>query len=355
MKMQCNVCGSENLAFLQLDAIPPIQNHFCANAAQIKDFPLTNVDFLWCSDCHHISIRKGKHVDFDANYNNEQSSSGIALGHFGRIVADIQSIIPNKAARIIEIGCGRGDLLKLLIENGYSNVQGFDPVAEGSIFISKGYWTGSESADVELLILRHTLEEIPGLDDFMQKVSASLASEGRVYCEFTNASRIISEKDAFSIYPECSNIFSISSLSSLLARHGLVVEKTHSYFNGEWLGLWGKKLNAINKGSNWGTQLDAIAQKIRELPRPVVLWGAGGRGGNVLSFCQLDSAVISHVVDLNPAKQGMFIPPFGQKVISPQELLNIAPKTVLISSNKYRSEILPHLPDGCNVLSLGEL
>ncbi|HQS52159.1 MAG TPA: class I SAM-dependent methyltransferase [Daejeonella sp.] len=315
-----------------------------------------SAEFLWCDNCRHISIQKGDQIDFDENYNNEQSSSGVANDHFTRIVSDLETVIPDKNARIIEIGCGRGDLLKLLQHKGYKNLQGYDPVAEeNSSIISNGYWSGSETADTDLVILRHTLEEIPYLDQFLQKISDSLSPSARVYCEITNASRIVTQKDAFSIYPECSNIFSSISLSTLFQRFDIEPELIHSYFDGAWLGFWGRKITPFPRPIEWTKLLDSISDKINALPRPVVLWGAGGRGGNILSFCQLDTSMLAQVVDLNSFKQGKCIPPFGQQVISPQELDTIAPQTVLIVSNKYKNEILPMIPEYCNVVSIEDL
>lgn len=356
MLKKCNVCNGSTTEFLRLKDVPPIQNRFLEHETHATQFQKTNVKFFWCENCRHISIHKDSIVEFDADYNNEQSDSGVAKAHLDRVVENIKALLPDKNSKIVEIGCGRGDLLNSLLQEGYVNLKGYDPVAEtSSSLIESRYWVGSDTADIDLLILRHTLEEIPALNDFIELISKSLKPSGRVYIEFTNASKLVSDLDPFSIYPECTNIFSVGSISLLLRRYGFELEIVQEYFRGSWLGLWVNKFSEFTETAGWMRNIERIKNNILALPKPIVLWGAGGRGGNLLSFCHIDTTLIPYVVDVNKAKQGLFIPPYGQKVISPTELATMPVGCVLIASNKYRAEITPHLPIDCMIFSLDEL
>ncbi|MBI3897342.1 MAG: methyltransferase domain-containing protein [Gammaproteobacteria bacterium] len=356
MESKCNVCGSPSPVFLKLGAVPPIQNRFCATGEQARQFPATGASYAWCETCQHISISKDRQVEFDPRYNNDQTASRVAMAHLQDVAAEIENAMQDRAARIVEIGCGRGELLALLNRSGYSNLQGYDPAApdNADAFIQRRYWTHSGKPEMDVLILRHTLEEIPQLEDFVRAASAALVDRGLVYCEITNASRLMRDRDIFSLYPEYSNLFTVSSLSRLLGKHGISIERVSDYYDGEWLSIWGRK-NSAAWMFDGQELLEQVRHKISALPQPIVLWGVGGRGGDFLGFCQADLSLIPFVVDMSQAKQGSFVPPFGQEIVAPDRLADIAPGTILVSSRKYKNEVAAIAPANCLVMSIDEL
>lgn len=353
----CNLCGSSCQMFLELDAVPPVHNLFCLTAEEARRFPSTGVSYAWCVACQHISIVKMRALEFDGRYNNDQTASRVAMDLYHRVATEIENAIPDRGASIVEIGCGRGELVVLLSQLGYTNLQGYDPAAPANLgcLIRSTCWTPFAKPETDLLILRHTLEAIPTLDSFVEGLSASLTESGMVYCEITNASKLLREQDLFSLFPEYSNLFSIPSISLLFSRHGLFVERVVEYYGGEWVGVWFKKITAPPLVLDGKGFLDKLRRKIAALPQPVVLWGAGGRGGNILSLCSADLSLIPFVVDLNQAKQGKFIPPFGQEIIAPARLSEIGPATILVSNRKYKAEVAATVSADCMVLSVDEL
>ncbi len=71
--------------------------------------------------------------------------------------------------------------------------------------------------------------------------------------------------------------------------------------------------------------------------RPVV-WGAGSKGVSFLNVLGT-SGVIDYVVDINPHKQGCYIPGTGQQVVSPNALADIKPQVVIAMNPLYTDEI----------------
>jgi hypothetical protein len=55
------------------------------------------------------------------------------------------------------------------------------------------------------------------------------------------------------------------------------------------------------------------------------------------------SAGVDAVVDVNPQRQGRYLPKTGQKVIAPQELPAIRPDVVLATNPNYAREISAQL------------
>lgn len=351
----CNICGARSDVLLSLSAVPPIQNRLFATAQQAMAFAQVQADFFLCGDCHHISVVKNQSVEFSKDYNNDQTGSAVAGAHLERVVADVEAEVSDRAAQIVEIGCGRGELLRLLQQRGYSSLIGYDPAAPDTLggLISKQRWDEHARA-ADVFILRHTLEEFCDADEFVGQLSAAMNSAGRVYCEITDAERIVSERDLFSLYPEYSNFFSIFSLARLLKKYGLSITKVTSYFDGEWFGVWARKQPRALHQTAAVDLRSLLVQRIRELPRPVVLWGMGGRGENFLSMIGADRLLIPIVIDVNEAKQGLFVPPFGHEIMSPHVLQTVRPGTILAANRRYVKEIAAVEP-GCPVIAIDDL
>ena len=74
------------------------------------------------------------------------------------------------------------------------------------------------------------------------------------------------------------------------------------------------------------------------------------------------AGVIDYVIDINPHKQGRYVPGTGQKVISPRELAAIRPQIVIAMNPLYTVEIermigdtLPKQKDSISVLSVDRI
>jgi hypothetical protein len=88
------------------------------------------------------------------------------------------------------------------------------------------------------------------------------------------------------------------------------------------------------KFSHWHHQLRLFNQENKK----VVIWGGGSKGVTFLNMFQ-DISNIEFVVDLNPHKQGRYVPVTGQCVVSPESLLEIRPDIVLVTNPLYFEEI----------------
>jgi hypothetical protein len=72
--------------------------------------------------------------------------------------------------------------------------------------------------------------------------------------------------------------------------------------------------------------------------RTAVLWGGGSKAVAFLSSIAGRDR-ISAAVDINPFKQGKYLPCFGQKVIAPSELTAVKPDLVVLMNPIYRDEV----------------
>jgi hypothetical protein len=77
---------------------------------------------------------------------------------------------------------------------------------------------------------------------------------------------------------------------------------------------------------------------LRSEGRKTVIWGGGSKGVGFLAALGLGEE-IECAVDINPAKQGMFMPGTGHEIVAPDRLSALAPDLVIVLNPAYEAEI----------------
>ena len=72
----------------------------------------------------------------------------------------------------------------------------------------------------------------------------------------------------------------------------------------------------------------------------VALWGAGAKGVTFANLIDPAREWIECVVDLNPSKQGCYVPGTGHQIVSPRELKTYGVKSAILMNPNYREENL---------------
>jgi hypothetical protein len=81
-----------------------------------------------------------------------------------------------------------------------------------------------------------------------------------------------------------------------------------------------------------------MIQRFHREGRNPVLWGAGSKCVAFLTTASLEQEV-EVVVDINPHKQGKFLPATGHPVISPEQLKVYEPGVVVVMNSIYLAEV----------------
>ncbi|PKL76264.1 MAG: hypothetical protein CVV27_11150 [Candidatus Melainabacteria bacterium HGW-Melainabacteria-1] len=131
-----------------------------------------------------------------------------------------------RQARILDVGCGRGQLVNALREQGYAQTCGIDPflaqdlspwIQKRSLANISGHW--------DLIMLHHSLEHLPDPHQAFAEIRRLLAPHGRVLIRVPTV-----DSWAFSHYGDCwvqwdpprhLYLFSRQNLDLLAAAHGL--------------------------------------------------------------------------------------------------------------------------------------
>ena len=76
--------------------------------------------------------------------------------------------------------------------------------------------------------------------------------------------------------------------------------------------------------------------------KKVAIWAAGAKTVSFVNFFEVADQIDS-IVDINPRKQGFFLPGTGHEILSPDALKSRPPDTVILMNSHYRDEIAAQL------------
>ncbi|GAI53696.1 unnamed protein product, partial [marine sediment metagenome] len=161
------------------------------------------------------------------------------------------------------------------------------------------------------------------------------------------------------IYEHCS-YFSRSSLSCLFTSCGFEVCDLKETYEGQFLciealpgeGLGNSRRDPGDYLEELVSDVATFAEKYRrkveawrcdlermgQARRRAVVWGGGARGVTFLNTLKTRDR-IEYVVDINPRKQGRYVPGTGQQIVPPEFLRDYQPDVVIVMNPIYKKEI----------------
>src|SRR5438874_2654592 len=117
----CIVCGVEELGELvRIPSVPVVCNQLLHNPAKAQEVPRASIDLVRCHSCGHIfnlAFDPGL-IDYDPSYENSLMGSSRYRQYSESIIERLLSVYGLKHGSAVEIGCGRGEFLRMLCERG---------------------------------------------------------------------------------------------------------------------------------------------------------------------------------------------------------------------------------------------
>src|SRR3712207_3815594 len=111
----------------------------------------------------------------------------------------IAEAVPDRDARVVEVGCANGGLLRWLVTLGYRNVVGVDPapacvrraaeVRGAAAFVGTLFDMPTEALGADCVVLSHVLEHVQDVRGALQQMRAALRPGGVIYVEVPDATR----------------------------------------------------------------------------------------------------------------------------------------------------------------------
>jgi len=332
--------------------------------------PSGDLDFAVCEDCGFVFNRVfdlGR-LAYGEDYDNTQSCSAFFEAYMDGLVADLVERHGVRNCTIVEVGCGRGEFLRKLVEYPGSGNRGFgfdpsyvgpDEDLDGRLMFRRCYYDETcTDVDADVVVSRHVIEHVPDPLFLLRTVRAALARspDARVFFETPCVEWILRNRVIWDFFYEHCSLFTARSLATAFERTGFTVAGVDHVFGGQYLWLEARvgtttdvtrppaETAALARAYGeaeaelrqmWAERLTGLAARGR-----VALWGAGAKGVTFANLIDADQRLIDCVVDLNPNKQGRHIPGTGHPIVAPSELPVRGVSAAVLMNPNYREENL---------------
>jgi SAM-dependent methyltransferase len=355
----CPICKSDDiLVSVSRARLPVLQNRVYRTREEALRSPTAPFRLGTCRTCAFSfnALFEPNLVVYDEFYDNEVPSPAF-LRYYEHIAAMLTERFQLTSGRVYDIGCGKGAFLRTLcrLAPGIRGV-GMDPSCEpftqdNCTLIRDVFRPQHFSDDAKLVLLRHVLEHIDDPVAFASALRNALP-DVPIFVEVPDLHWIY-RNDAFwdFCYEHC-NYFSGASLRNVLGRAGFQVVERKTSFGDQY--QWAictptascsteppHALEEIEIAQNYqareAARVEAVLHRVDEA-RTVVLWGMATKGVILANLMGADH--IAGGIDINPRKQGHFVPGSGVEIHRPEWLQTFADEsTVLIMNPNYADEI----------------
>jgi len=372
--VKCRGCGELlSLTFLDLGS-SPIANDLITpenlNSPEIH-YPLHAMTCTACAlvQLPEVALRESL---FRSDYVYFSSYSTSWLAHAKDYVSLMTSRLNlGNEDLVVEVASNDGYLLQYFAEAGIQ-VLGVEPASGvAEVAIAKGIPTIidffgeaiarqlAEKTKPRLMLGNNVLAHVPNIHDFIKAFSLLIDDDGLVTFEFPHLLNLLRNNQFDTIYHEHYSYLSVTALKPIFESHGLkIVDVEKLSTHGGSIRIFVAKSESIwetqdvvkatmNEESVFDprdravltslhertlrTKIDLVAElvKCRKEGIRVAAYGAAAKGNTLLNYSGIDSDLIEYVVDLNPHKQGSFLPGSRIPIVSDQ-VLNENPPDVLL-------------------------
>jgi len=369
---ECPVCDSRDiLDCIHIPSVPIYCNVLLADRAAALNAPRGDIDLAFCRNCGHLfnAAFDPQRIDYTEDYENSLHFSPRFQEYARSLAEQLIARYDLRHKIVIEIACGKGDFLKLLCELGENQAIGFDPsyvsdrsapTAAGALNVIKDYYSEAYAGyRADLICCRHALEHIHRPREFLATIRRAIGDNPTaVFFETPNALYTLEDLGIWDLIYEHCGYFCAHSLATAFRRSGFEVRRVESAFGNQFLHLdalpappgaapspYPPTFNLLNSVQDFARQyrdkVDGWQARLRDFQRQkrrAVLWGAGSKGVTFLNVLNAGQSV-DYVVDLNPYKQGRFVPGTGHEVVSPDLLTVRRPAVVIVMNPNYAEEI----------------
>lgn len=342
--------------------------------AEARRFPSGTVQLAFCPETGFLTNQAfaADRVHYNEEYEATQGFSDTFSAFHRRLADDLIERYDLHEKTILEIGCGKGEFLTLLCDRGDNEGIGFDPAyrpernthpaAERITFVQDFYSEDYAHCDADFVCCKMTLEHIPDVADFVGMVRRTIGDDRDtvVFFQVPETRRVLREVAFWDVYHEHCSYFSAGSLARLFRSQGFDVQSLWTDYDDQYLmiearprtGPAGPPLPEEESPREMATDVTRFAEQVsgriegwRRLladchrqGRRVALWGGGSKAVAFLTTLDLEDEV-SAVIDINPHKQGTYLPGTGHEISAPQALVSDPPDIVLVMNPIYHDEI----------------
>ena len=387
MNATCRFCATPlEHVFADL-GMSPLANSYLApeqESAMERFYPLRA---YVCERCRLVQLEQFETPEgIFSDYAYFSSYSTTWLDHARRYVGQmIEGLALGSQSHVVELASNDGYLLQYFHERQIP-VLGIEPAANvAKLALQKGIPTlveffGERTASTllpdsaaDLLLGNNVLAHVPDLNDFVAGMKVLLKPGGTITMEFPHLLRLMEESQWDTIYHEHFSYFSWLTVREIFAAHGLrLFDVEELPTHGGSLRIYGAHadderhdseragellereravgLEQMETYTAFGSRVardkfDILAFLIdlRKGGLRIAAYGAPAKGNTMLNYCGVGPELVEFTCDLNPHKQGHFLPGTHIPIRSPEAIREERPDVVLILPWNLREEIIDQL------------
>lgn len=383
---RCRFCGTElRQTFVDL-GLTPLSNSFLTLEQLNQKEAVYPLHARVCEKCFLVQLEEfetPESIFSDYAYFSSYSESWLRHAR-AYSEAMINRFDLNSGSQVVEIASNDGYLLQYFLKQDIP-VLGIEPAAnvaaaaeqKGIPTLTKFFGVSlatelrAEGRSADLLLGNNVLAHVPNLNDFVAGLKILLKPNGVITMEFPHLMRLISGNQFDTIYHEHFSYFSFLTVEEIFARHGLrLFDVEELSTHGGSLRIYAQhqesagrettsrvaqlKLSELEAGARrletfqtFGKQTEETKRalldflgKVKREGGSVVGYGAPAKGNTLLNYCDIGRDIIDYTVDLNPHKQGRFLPGSHIPIYSPDRINETRPDYVMILPWNLREEIM---------------
>ncbi len=218
-----------------------------------------------------------------------------------------------------------------------------------------------ESANIsaDVVICRHVIEHVPDPLILLQSIRQALEKSRNpsVFFETPCVEWILHNKVIWDFFYEHCSLFTKDSVRVAFESAGFKIDAIHHVFNGQYLWIEASLDSPKKPQQIDSTKILSLAKEYARSERAIIrtwmsrikslaahgkvaLWGAGAKGTTFANIIDANRYLLDCIVDLNPNKQGQFLPGTGHPIIGYQELPPRGVTDAILMNPNYQKEIL---------------
>lgn len=371
---KCPNCLQGTMAtFYEIQPVPVHSVALVRSYESAVRFPLGRIQLAVCQECGFISniVFDEKKMNYSPECEETQGFSPTFTAFHRKLASDLIARFGLYNKTVLEIGCGKGEFISLLCSMGSNRGIGYDPAfvpsrtpAEGGNavkFYQEFYSDRSTHIDADFVACKMTLEHIPDTHAFVSTVRRAIDdSTPTVFFQVPDMDRVLADIAFWDVYHEHCSYFTEESLRTLFELCGFRVLETWRDYDDQYLMITAVPAavgTQLRVNSPAGANLERVWEfadqagrrtefwkhillDARRSGKKIVLWGSGSKAVSFLSSMgQAGTDSIQYVVDINPYRQGCFMPGTGQTIVGPKFLTEYRPDLVIVMNSIYVAEI----------------
>jgi SAM-dependent methyltransferase len=375
----CPGCGARGMeVFFELRGVPTNSCILLASREEALAYPRGDLELAFCPACGFISnlAFDERLTEYSGRYEETQSFSETFNAFHRGLAERLIERYGLRGKNVLEIGCGKGEFIALLAELGNNRGVGFDPgyheertaasLAGRLEFVKDFYSEKYAHYQADFVCCKMTLEHIHAPARFVAAVRRAIGErhDTVVFFQVPEATRIVRDCAFEDIYYEHCSYFTPGSLGRLFRGNGFDVLNMETEYDAQYLTIEARPARGGSGAPLPGDDdLATLARHVAEFParcrarlddwrrrvceahessRRIVLWGSGSKGVSFLTTLHVGN-VIGYAVDINPHRQGYYMPATGQRIVGPAFLKEYRPDVVIVMNAIYRDEIAREL------------